>query len=230
MRHCINIIRNSNRNHAVTKKDKPDDTVLSFLKNVILVIAVYAYFVGWTYAFYFYSYFGLSLNAIDIPFYFFIIYSYNIFYNYIALLIIVVTVVLIYLLTTIYANKWLLMLVLVALFPALFYMSYKVAVKDAEEIRTGVVESKKVYFVLKKDIAKYYPKGFSDLNNYKLKLLTQTKDGFYVFHQPPMRTVGNDLVSGFTYYIPRDDVATARIVMPTLPIDEKLFKQMSSFK
>src|SRR2546426_8070906 len=42
----------------------------------LLILSIYAYFAGWLYAFYFFDHLGLSLNSIDIPAYYFFVYSY----------------------------------------------------------------------------------------------------------------------------------------------------------
>lgn len=52
--------------------------LLSILRNVIFFIALYLYFIGWLYAYYVFSHFGISLDSVDIPFYYFFVYSYSV--------------------------------------------------------------------------------------------------------------------------------------------------------
>ena len=58
-----------------------DRNLLSKLRDLILIIAICCYFMGWIYAHYFYKHFGISLNSLDISFYYFFVYSYSVLFN-----------------------------------------------------------------------------------------------------------------------------------------------------
>lgn len=45
------------------------------LKTIALFAGIYCYFTGWTYAYYMLNHFGISHTSIEIPTYYFIIYS-----------------------------------------------------------------------------------------------------------------------------------------------------------
>lgn len=198
-----------------------DDSVgnrdlLAILRNVIFIIAIYFYFIGWTYAFYLFNHFGISLNSVDIPFYYFFVYSYSVITDISAIIAVVTALILIYLITSfapIYLKKWVLTLLLIFLFPTFFWMTKQRADKEDLYIRMGY--GKTVVFVIKKDAAEFYPKEFIKANNEgKLKVLTQTKDRFYVIYQP--QGEGKAMPYGFTYDIPRADILLAKIEMQSI--------------
>jgi hypothetical protein len=52
-------------------KSEEQRNLLSTLRDISLICGVYLYFIGWTYEFYFFSHFGISLAAVEIPVYYF---------------------------------------------------------------------------------------------------------------------------------------------------------------
>ncbi len=46
------------------------------VQHTALILAIYCYFAGWVYTYHLFSHFGLTLSAIDIPVYYFFMYSY----------------------------------------------------------------------------------------------------------------------------------------------------------
>lgn len=165
---------------------------------------------GWTYAFYLFNHFGISLNSVDIPFYYFFVYSYSVISDISAIIAVVVTLIVIPLVTfaPMYLKKWALTLILIVLFPIFFGIAKEKASTDALYIRMGY--AKKVIFVFKKDTIKFYPKEFLNANNQgNLKILTQTNDRFYVIYQP--QGEGKAIPCGYTYDISRSDILLAKI-------------------
>src|SRR4051812_28784413 len=51
------------------------------LAKLAIVVAFYLYFAGWVYASSMFSEFGISLGVTDIPAYYFIVYSYSVFFR-----------------------------------------------------------------------------------------------------------------------------------------------------
>lgn len=61
------------------KESRPEaNTYLSNLRNVTFFIAVYLYLAGFVYQYYLYRHLGISLGSLDIPFYYFFVYSYTV--------------------------------------------------------------------------------------------------------------------------------------------------------
>lgn len=175
---------------------------------------------GWTYAFYLFNHFGISLNSIEIPFYYFFVYSYSVITGAPAIIAVGVALIVICLVTSFAPiclkefplKKWALILLLILLFPTFFSIAKKRAVNDALNIRSY---GRKVIFVFKKDATKLYPKEFINANNEnKLKILTQTNDRFYVLYQPEGER--NAIPKGFTYDIARVDILLAKIEMQNI--------------
>lgn len=52
------------------------------LTGITPALAVYLYFLGVSYAYYLFSHFGLSLNSVDIPIYYFFVFSYGAIINF----------------------------------------------------------------------------------------------------------------------------------------------------
>ncbi len=195
------------------KNPAENHDLLAILRNVIFIIAVYFYFMGWTYAYYLFNHFGISLNSVDIPFYYFFVYSYSVITDILTIITVVAAIIVFYLVTSfapIYLKKWALALILIVLFPIFFSVAKERADKEALYKRMGF--AKTITFVFKKDAIKFYPKEFINANNRsKLKILTQTNDRYYVIYQPPGE--GRAIPYGFTYDIARTDVLLARIEM-----------------
>jgi hypothetical protein len=186
----------------------------SILRNVIFIAAIYCYFTGWTYSFYLFNHFGISINSVDIPFYYFFIYSYSVITNISAIIAIIATPIVILLVNS-FAPNFLKKLVPPFILIVLFLISFSIARQRANEeslsIRTGY--AKTIIFVFKKDGVKFYSKEFMDANNNgKLKLLTQTNDRFYVIYQPAGK--GKAIPCGSIYDIARADIHLTKIVIP----------------
>ncbi len=99
---------------------------LAILRDLVFIIAIYFYFMGWAYAFYLFNHFGISLNSINIPFYYFFVYSYSVIMDFPAIIVAVVALIVIYLITScapIYLRKWSLALLLIILFPTFFWIA-----------------------------------------------------------------------------------------------------------
>ena len=182
--------------------------LLSILRNVIFFIAIYLYFMGWIHTYYFYYHFGISSISVNIPFYYFFIYSYNVIANIFGFILVVAAIVAFFIFTAVYPRKWLVILVLIILFPVFFYLAKEKAGEGAQGIRIGNAKTITLFF--KKDTFKFYPKEFINANKKgKLKLVTQTTDKFYVIYQPPGEA--GEMPYGFTYDIPRTDILLAKI-------------------
>src|SRR5207245_9771977 len=129
-------------------------------------------------------------------------------------IVVIVAIFLMYFFTTFYSKNWIPSLVLIVLFPALFYLGKDRAYEQAQRIRVGY--AKPISFQFKKDTSKHYPKEFLEANNKgDLKLITQTNDRFYVLYQHVDR--GDEIPYGYTYDISRDDILLPTINLQNIP-------------
>src|SRR5437763_7411 len=110
--------------------DKSDP--LSIVRNWMLVLAAYAYFAGWIYAYNLFTRFGLSLHAIEIPAYYFFVYSYfalpdaTIANGAVAAVLTIIVITFLFV-SLRYALHWLLAGTLLVLIPAVFFLAQQQA-------------------------------------------------------------------------------------------------------
>jgi hypothetical protein len=199
---------------------------LAILRNATVIVAIYLYFTGWVYAYFVYqNHFGVSFSSLEIPVYYFFVYSYTVIdYAFLLLssylgsdpialpaVLVFLALNLVFILQSIQANayKYVLILILISVFPLTFYLARNTAIDVAIKMRTG--QARKIEFVLKKDSRQTFPRNFLTANKKgNLRLLIQTKERFIVFHQPP----GLLLTSANVYDVPRSEVLLARVEIP----------------
>lgn len=65
--------------YQTPKQDKPNNAdLLSVIKQIAFLLAVYLYFTGWIYSYAYYQFFGLSAGQSGVPFYDYLILSYSV--------------------------------------------------------------------------------------------------------------------------------------------------------
>jgi hypothetical protein len=171
------------------------------------VIAFYLYFAGWVYASSMFSEFGISLGVTEIPAYYFIVYSYGVFFRsfcgWVLLLAIASSWYVLARISLPRPAEWLVAIVLATVpFPIIRTMATNRAVADAAYIRAG--RAKTLQFSAraeKKD--KYVAPSLAAIESTKFRLILQTKERYYVFVQP--KGEGNLLPAGKMYDLPAED-------------------------
>jgi hypothetical protein len=212
------------------KKDVPEAKgLLTILKDLAILVSVYLYFTGWVYHYYLFTHFGVSLSSLDIPIYYFFIYSQPVIYeNKIWYIFATVIFILILLLSKYVAkritkdsteakkkelelSKWGIISLLVFLLPLSFHLARRTAITRALSMRNGYAQ--KISFIFKQDANGKYPEEFINANGSgKLRLLNQTKDRFFVFYQP--KSEEPEMPYGYSYVVFDTDISTAKIEMP----------------
>jgi len=185
--------------------DKPP-TLFSMIRDVALLVGIYAYFSGWIYVFSYYRQFDVPLNHLDIPSYYFIVYAFSALYNFWGVLI-----VLFALLTLVFfarrerPHPIIVPLVLLLLFPILFRHASNEAVNDAYEDRFSS-DNDRVVLSFRAETEKNYPSELVANNNAnRLRFLTEGKDFVVVFYQPPGEGGATPLL--LVYDISKQDLA-----------------------
>ena len=130
-----------------------------FLKNALelaFLIALYLYFSGWIYLYFYLNSFGLSIRQVDIDFYNLIIYSLNVFiYLFSRSATVIVLTILTILAITVLAimiksKPSLLFIIFLGLFPILYVTSAQVGIMDArKQLINKTSNLKNIEFVLK---------------------------------------------------------------------------------
>jgi hypothetical protein len=201
---------------------------LATLRDVSLICAVYLYFVGWVYEYYFLGHFGLALTSVEIPVYYFFIYAFSALSYYFSFILIISAIVICYVAILVFLSlssnvrsklqkigMYLLCVNLVMLFPVSFYGAKEAAETRAKEIRLGRYPSKTITLIFKKELADEFPKELTAANaRGDLKLLTHTKDVYFVFRQIQNETPHSHAVPyGFTHHISKSDVNLLTVEM-----------------
>lgn len=133
-------------------KDSRDTDILAILRNMVFFVAVHLYFTGWIYNFYLYQHFGINLSSLDIPFYYFFVYAFTVIYlNVRWFTVIALGLIVMVVLVERYKplKKWVVPLILVALFPVTFYVAKNSAQSQSLEIRRGKGITRTIVFILK---------------------------------------------------------------------------------
>jgi hypothetical protein len=200
-----------------TEQDRIPD-FLATLKKSVFFIAVYLYFIGWLYAYYIFDCFGISLNSVDIPFYFFIVYSFTVIaLNKLWFILMLGCLFAMNFIKSSVTQKTILTLFLVVLFPVLFYLTYESAKKEAIQIRLG--DAKIISFIFSDNAVSHYPQEFINNNaNENLMLFAQTKDYFYVFSQKRGDNRIPEIPRGNIYVIPKTNILLATIPMENVSL------------
>ena len=191
---------------------RPEAPPLSpVLRDVAIIVGAYLYFTGWLYAYYFFEGFGVALNIVDIPVYYFFIYSYNVLMSFWGV-VVVVAAGIAAIVTAQYGPRWAVAAMLVLAFPSLFYVARNQATVDARGAR--LKDARRIVFQLKNEES--FPAAFRNHNDgLELKLLVQTKERYLVFRQSTEdRRSGiphDDLPIGYTYDVRKEDVSLATI-------------------
>jgi Ca2+/Na+ antiporter len=194
-----------------------NNSLLSFLiGQIFFILAVYLYFVGWVFNYYYLTHFSIPFIASDIPFYYFFIYSYSVMSDWYTLIIMIASIITIYFFMEVYVKRWLCIIILLCLFPILFYMAREKGLDEAKSVRMGAAQ--RITFFFKVDHSKSYPPQFVKANtDGKLRIITQTKDRFYVLYQPKPGDEEKEISYGSVYDIPMTDVFLTLVEIPGMP-------------
>jgi|GEM_PF-2476807 len=206
---------------ANTDSSKRIESLLQF-GNIIFVIAIYLYFIGYIFNYWFLRYFGIAFQSVDVQFHHMFIYSYStiftwrIFYTLHGGVFFIISICVIWL--SFFCPKCIrvkknikniiLTIFLISLIPFSYLLARQEGTWNAKEIQKG--SSKTINFTFKKDAFARYPEEFITANDKnKLRIVVTTKDRFYVIHQ---LDEGTGKLPGLVYDIPRADVLLTRII------------------
>ena len=154
------------------------------------ILAFYLYFAGWVYASDIFGLFGVSLGNTDIPAYFFIVYSFSVFFKSVCGCLLLAAVGAAWYALARYrfirpAEVVLLLVVAVLPFPLIRTIAGSRATSDAAYLRDG--RAKHVSFEARTALvaAAYDKTVLGTLKSGRLRLLLQTKERYFVFLQEP---------------------------------------------
>ena len=142
---------------------KSKNPFLTALKEVTFFVAIYLYFTGFIYSYFFYEHFGIPLRVVDVPVYYIFVHSYNLIWNlweirWTALIakeslwgwLILSYFVLLLASIRKWTRHFLYIVLLLLLFPFLYSLARETALIEAGKIRRGEAV-KQVTLVFKAD-------------------------------------------------------------------------------
>jgi len=185
--------------------------LLSVVKDAVLPLAIYGYFAGFIYIYYFYQRLGISLSGIEVPFYSFFLYAYNVVavHPWLTVGLLVGTLVAIVLSAELKYGYLVVALVLVAVFPLLYWLASSAAAADIHAVRTRQYQVPQISFVFK-DASQYPPELVEANHDRALRMILETKDHYYVLDQP--YDDSDDVISeGSVYSVAKSDVVASRV-------------------
>lgn len=193
----------------------------SIWKIVVPILAIYLYFAGWVYAYYYFQHFGISLISVDIPLYYFFVYSYSALDKWIyVLLSLILLCNYLYKLTD--YMTIIVPILLIICFPLVFYQSQNNAYINAINLRQNSGKRIKIIFEKKGLVNNFIDpcsfENFSSLNNnHKLKFITSSKESYYVMYQPIPMENSSELPRACVYKIEAKDTVLTVIPLQNAP-------------
>ncbi len=183
---------------------------LSLFSQSQFIIGVCLYFIGWIYIYYLYDNFGIPLSSVDIPFYYFFIYSYSAIMNRFSIIVLILFFAISILIFTFYKKNWIIFPVSIFLFLILFLLAQRQANQQAFLLRDG--NARTIKFYLKGEQFNFYPEQFIKANkDEELKLFSKTKDKYFVFFQPKDEKPSKRLGFAYVYEVPINEKVLAEI-------------------
>ena len=202
----------------------PKITLLPIVRDAMLPIAIYVYFAGFVYIYFFYQAFGISISVMDVPINYFFVYAYNMVTDH--LFATFVGAFLMALLATARNLKIigaaLISIFLLSLFPVVAKLANQSAVENANSVRAGVSPRPRIGFVFRTD-----SKGndvmskdlIKDNNDHVLHLILETKDRFYVLSQ--IYDLGDkEMSEGTVYSVAKSDVLVTSVRLDSVTVDK----------
>lgn len=186
---------------------------LETARNVLYIGAVYLYAIGWSYVYFLFKGFGITLYALDIPFHFFFLYSYGVLADHPGWLLGSAASLLgSTALKPPGPRHWVLTGLLVVFLPLFLHLARQTATRDINALRHGQGRSVRFAFKDKQRASRYSADfQYADTSG-ALTLVTEAKDEYYVFHQPASDSAV--LPIGTTFVVPKADVILATIENP----------------
>jgi hypothetical protein len=211
---------------------------LSTVRDLLIVIAIYLYFIAWIYLHTYYSHFGVATESLRLDYSSYLIFSYNVLLSKYFLTLVIISGAVVtagfiltrFLLRSASFHKKrqykkilnsLLMLLMVVLFPVLYRMAKSSAIDDYARDRTSIGSRRRIEFFFRPDAALHNTPDSSSYHiqfllrdrGRTLRLLGETDEHYIVLHQKPYDTLVQSHPEGSVYYVSKKDVLLSRIVL-----------------
>lgn len=211
---------------------------LSNIRDLLIIIGIYLYFVAWVYLHNYYESFGISTESLRIDYSSYLIFSYNVltsdsfvhFAIWVVVVLIVLKIVFHYMLRGrsrkvqrrfLSVRSIFLILAMIALFPVLFNIAKETAIENYAADRTNTSDKHRIEFIFRKDAgfdsaakaSNYHLKLISTDNGRSLRLLGESDQYYIVLNQLPMNKEIGSFPEGAVYYVDKKDVLISHIIL-----------------
>ncbi|HTJ10870.1 MAG TPA: hypothetical protein VL547_02535 [Dinghuibacter sp.] len=216
--------------------DKSPDP-LAVIRNLVIVVGIYLYFIAWIYVNAYYGHFGIPAADLKLDYASYLVFSFNVvmsprFLWLVGALLVVVVLLQFGRVRSFLQPRQTLWLIvgMAALFPWLFQVAQRVAWDDYLDERNNRSSLRSVQFVFRKDSEIQVPTTVldtttlsgqdlvSDLRLLKqddlrrLKLLGES-DGYFIVLNQPTAAPSLGMPVGFVYFIDKKDVLLSKIIL-----------------
>jgi hypothetical protein len=195
---------------------EPVTRLLAAITKATLLPAIYLYFTGFIYAYFYFKNFGISLRFLNEPVYAFLVYSFTVFWAHplFAVLLCIGAAVLVKLVRRT-GKTGSLVLTLIALFPICYELALHTANRHALTVRAGRFGNH-VKLSFRSTAAATLPRDFLAQNdNGQLVLLVDTdKQAFLLYQSNP---AAPRLGQAAVYVLPKDNLSLATITIDDAP-------------
>jgi len=184
------------------------DSFTGSVQTLVLIMAIFLYFIGFVYIHFYYAYFGIPTSVTDLPLYSIFVYSYNVFESHRFQLVSIFSalVLLIFFRKLWPFMKFVLIIGMIFSFLYFFDISCEVGTSDAKIARAST-DTKIIRFVFTDKALKTMPPELND-KNVVLHKISETPTRYFVVCQPT-DTKGNFVDKGLIYEIHAEDVKCA---------------------
>ncbi|HEV3224977.1 MAG TPA: hypothetical protein VGZ90_19005 [Puia sp.] len=211
---------------------------LSGIRDLLIIIGIYCYFIAWVYLHTYYDSFGIATESLRLSYTSYLIFSYDVLTSdaFIRLSIwavvafICLSVIFLYLLHKFqrpgrirlrYARTCVILLVMVALFPILFQIAKQTALQNYSDDRTNTGTKHRIEFIFRKNagLDSNSAKSNYSLNllntdaGKNLRLLAESDEYFIVLNQMPYDSEVGSFPEGAVYYIDKKDILVSHIIL-----------------
>jgi hypothetical protein len=207
-------------------EERNSKSTLPSLRDAVLVLTIYVFFAGFIYQYFYFSYLGIPINSISVPYNATLIYAFSVGIKSFWWALILLTVVLV-VQSLIVANQkiaglyqktrmQLLIFTAVISFPVVFVAANYAARVSSREIQLGTNDTiTRVSLSIKPERRKSYPPLFlRAVDNDAAYLLATASDGIYVLVRQAQLPESKNLSDSFLYSVPIADIAHYRTVVP----------------
>lgn len=211
---------------------------LSNIRDLLIIIGIYCYFIAWVYLHTYYSSFGIATESLRLNYSSYLIFSYNVLTSSVFVHFSIWAAVA----GILFCGSFLfflhkfsrtvrkrllgiriaaLLLAMIALFPVLYKMAKQTALENYAADRTNTGELHRIEFIFRKDAmldsaatkSNYSLNLLSTDAGKNLRLLAESDEYFIVLNQMPMDPQVGSFPEGAVYYVDKKDILASHIIL-----------------